>query len=159
MGSKVCVCCKTEKDISLFGKNKARKDGIHPSCKVCKNEGNNKYHSKNRSKEAEYSKKYFQTVGKFQKAKIAEISARRKANKLLATPKWLSSNNLLAIKCKYSVAAMLTKHSGKAYAVDHIVPLQGKTVCGLHVPWNLQVITAEENFKKGNRYKGDTVNA
>jgi 5-methylcytosine-specific restriction endonuclease McrA len=156
MSSKVCPCCKTKKDISLFSKNKSRKDGVHPSCKDCKNKGNNLYHSKNRSKEAEYSKKYFQTVGKFQKAKLTEVSARRRARKLLATPKWLSANDLLAIKCKYSVAAMLNKHSNQAYAVDHVIPLQGKTVCGLHVPWNLQVITAKDNLKKGNKLQGDT---
>jgi hypothetical protein len=159
MGSKKCSCCKEEKSFSLFSKNISRKDGLHPSCKDCKNKGNQKYHSNNRDKESLYSKKYFKSVGKFQTAKICEISARRRARKLQATPKWLSGSDLTAIKCKYSVAAMFNKYSDVRYAVDHIVPLQGKTVCGLHVPWNLQVIPVKDNLKKGNKLQEELSNA
>ena len=158
MSSKKCSCCKKEKVFSLFSKNISKKDGLHPSCKECKNKGNQKYHSKNRDKEAKYSKQYYEKIAKFETVKQRERTARRRASKLKATPTWLSPSQLLAIKCRYSLASMFTKYSGIAHVVDHIVPLRGKTVCGLHVPWNLQIITAIDNWKKGNRLQGDTAN-
>ena len=74
-----------------------------------------------------------------------------KLKKRNATPAWLSEFDLLAMKCKYQVAAMLNKHGVEAWHVDHIVPIRGKDVCGLHVPWNLQVIPAKDNLAKSNR--------
>lgn len=76
---------------------------------------------------------------------------KRHAAKLRRTPAWLTQDQFLQIKSIYSEAAELTKLLGEWYEVDHIVPLQGQTVSGLHVPWNLQILTAKENGIKGNR--------
>lgn len=79
------------------------------------------------------------------------LSKRYKLKKTNATPVWLSEFDLLAMKCKYQVAAMLNRHGVEAWHVDHIIPIRGKDVCGLHVPWNLQVIPAKDNLAKSNR--------
>lgn len=72
-----------------------------------------------------------------------------------ATPKWLSQVQLEEIKEYYNLAQDLAwlNEDCKAFHVDHIVPIQGKIVCGLHVPWNLQLLPSDTNFKKSNGFK------
>jgi hypothetical protein len=69
------------------------------------------------------------------------------------TPQWVnkSKDTLFEIKGFYIEAAALTKSTGVEHQVDHIVPLNGNSVSGLHVPWNLRVVTAKENIKKSNK--------
>lgn len=81
-------------------------------------------------------------------------AAKRRASKLQRTPNWLSSLQLEHIKLFYEAAAQMTKETNIQFDVDHIVPLQGEIVSGLHVPWNLQVITNEDNCRKGNKFNG-----
>jgi len=78
-------------------------------------------------------------------------SAQYKYNKKEATPSWLSKFDREYIRHLYIQANNLENITGDRYHVDHIVPLKGENVCGLHVPWNLDVITAEENMSKGNK--------
>lgn len=73
------------------------------------------------------------------------------AQKARAMPLWLTDSDISAMNEKYREAARLTQETGFKYEVDHIVPLNGEFVCGLHVPWNLQVITAAENRSKSNK--------
>ena len=94
----------------------------------------------------------------WQKANAAYCQARnwaREAAKLRATPAWA---NEFFIEEAYDLAARRTKLKSGRHAkwnVDHIVPLRGKTVCGLHVHTNLRVIPALENFRKKNVYWPD----
>jgi hypothetical protein len=80
----------------------------------------------------------------------AALNNKRRSAQLQRTPKWDSDAHL--ILAKYQAAAMLTKQTGTPYHVDHIIPLQGKNVSGLHVFSNLRVIPAVENVKKSNKH-------
>jgi 5-methylcytosine-specific restriction endonuclease McrA len=68
-----------------------------------------------------------------------------------ATPLWLTKEQKKEILEFYSLAKELQWLSEEPLHVDHIVPLQGKEVCGLHVPWNLQIIPKSMNLRKKNR--------
>ena len=84
--------------------------------------------------------------------KVNSMSAKRRATKLNATPSWLTQEQLNQIADMYWLARDLEAISGQQYHVDHIVPLQGNNVCGLHVPWNLQVLPSDINIAKHNKH-------
>ena len=80
----------------------------------------------------------------------ADTKARRRKHRD-ATPPWLTRKQKSEIRQLYQIAITMTQTTGEQYVVDHIVPLRGGAVCGLHVPWNLRVIPQEENLKKSNK--------
>lgn len=80
----------------------------------------------------------------------AHVSFRRRRFRD-ATPKWLTKEHKRAIRQLYIDAMTVSRVTGVPYVVDHIIPLLGSTVSGLHVPWNLRVITREENLAKSNQ--------
>jgi hypothetical protein len=79
--------------------------------------------------------------------------AKRRAAKLKRTPKWLTPFDKLKIECLYQLASMRNRESDRKWHVDHIIPLQGAFVSGLHVPDNLRVILAIDNMRKNNQYE------
>jgi len=83
--------------------------------------------------------------------KVRERTARRREAVQKATPKWLTEEDKKIIRDIYRKAEEMERLTDIKYHVDHIVPLRAKGVCGLHVSWNLQVISAEENLKKSNK--------
>jgi hypothetical protein len=121
-----------------------------------------KYREDNREILAEKARNYYSLnrhnciarLNKYRKnnpEKFTALNAKRRAAKLNATPAWLTKEHLQEIEELFLCAKMFKLYTGEEYHVDHIVPLQGNNVCGLHVPWNLQVIPAKENLTKSNK--------
>jgi hypothetical protein len=141
-----CFKCGVEKPLSSFPKHPTGKFGVNTTCKTCRNIYRNVYYEANKEKErardANWSKNNLH--------KKREYRAKRRAVLLKATPLWANTN---AIKRIYAEADFLSKATGIKYEVDHIIPLQGKNVCGLHVVNNLQVIQMVHNRQKAIRYE------
>ena len=143
---KECTKCKLVKSFEEFEKKKTGKHGIGSWCKPCKSKDRSKYDRAKRYKE--YNLAYYYR----NKTKWVELKAKRRAALLSAVPSWLSENDTLSIRGAYNLSKYLTEISKQKYEVDHIIPLQGDNVCGLHVPGNLQVISQEKNRRKSNKW-------
>lgn len=85
----------------------------------------------------------------------ADTKARRRKHRQATLP-WLSRRQKSEIRHLYQIAITMTQTTGEQYVVDHIYPLRSDVVCGLHVPWNLRVMTQDENLKKSNSLPDDT---
>lgn len=83
--------------------------------------------------------------------KVRFYNASRKKTRLTATPNWLTKDHKMFMEIQYQMALLLKERLGFEHHVNHIHPLQGKNVCGLHVPWNLRVIPASDNIRKSNK--------
>jgi hypothetical protein len=169
---KTCTKCLEEKTLESFYNRKAASDGKTSWCKSCYAERKRLYYAKNsesinkRHYEwfknlPEERKKPYKDSAKFRqstayRSKRNAIEAGRRFKKLKATPQWLTEAQVREIESFYWLAKDLKSVSGQDYHVDHIVPLKGKDVCGLHVPWNLQVLPSDINISKSNtHYEGE----
>ena len=165
---KICSKCKQDKPLFDFGKHSRNKDGLQYYCKTCRisvcaksfskisdeikskrNASTRKWKQENKDFVYEYNKKYKSDHSNL----MSQLEKKRQIRLKNATPSWLTEFDLLKMKCYYQVASMYSRESSQKWSVDHIIPLQGKNVCGLHVPSNLRIIPTSENTKKSNLYK------
>lgn len=177
--TKTCKGCAQVKPIYLFYRDKQSKDSCSTYCKDCtKAKTNAAYHNnkeihnarsnayreanmpKIRAIAANYREKNRQRINAYSSKWIKSNrlsstlhTAKYRSAKLQRTPAWLTEFDLLKIKCLYQLAAMRNRESGYTWDVDHIIPLKGRLVSGLHVPDNLRVIPATENKRKLNKYE------
>jgi hypothetical protein len=160
---KHCNACNTTKNTTEFYIKRSSSGGLMSKCKECSKAAKRKWAKENRELLREYDKKYYEREDrkeymkaylsnhmKENKAQWNARSAKRRASKLQRTPEWLTDDHLWMIEEVYELAQLRSKVTGVDHHVDHVVPLRGKTVSGLHVPWNLQVIPWYENLSKSN---------
>jgi len=160
---RICRTCKIEKPLDKFMKEKRNNFGRSYKCKSCNavqsaqwrkanpdkvNIGLKEWQKNNPEKMNAYRAKWDKTNPDKANAK----TARRRASRISATPAWLNSEQHKEMQDFYWLAKDLQSVTGEPYHVDHIVPLQGENVCGLHVPWNLQVLPQDINLSKGNSF-------
>lgn len=157
MQTKKCTgVCGKELPLSEFGK---KGNGLQSRCRRChtlRNLGSRKRVGRKVSpKTAESARKranayYYDNkdLPSFKATRAAVATKRRKRK--YASP--ISKVYREEIKEFYWLAKDLKSVTGEDYHVDHIVPICGENICGLHVPWNLQVLPADINLSKGNKY-------
>lgn len=154
-----------------FVKDHRYADGYQNRCKVCQKKYDSKRFDKKREEILQQSKFYYDSNQEQVKARHAEWrethkryaaeygklyrqlnpgkelekSRRYQLAKMNAAPKWLTKEQIQEMQEIYTTCP-------EGYEVDHIVPIQGKNVKGLHVPWNLQHLPSSKNRNKSNKY-------
>lgn len=155
---KSCTKCLNQKDYSLFHKDKSKKDGFRNICKECATKQITAWQQTSEKYRDTYKEYYKKNKDKClswknsNKDKVRATKAAYRSNRQQRQPTWLTKEQKEQILEFYTVAKEFESIFLRKQEVDHIVPLKGKTVSGLHVPWNLRIITAEENLTKRNKW-------
>lgn len=170
---KACTKCGSEKDISLFSRSKSHAGGYSTWCKAChkqrRTETQSKYYAKqarwkkeNKERVADYGRAYRQSEDQKAKAnartkrwveqnkgRASALWASMKDARRTATPSWADFN---FINFLYATRLYMQKETNTEWHVDHVVPVKGKRVSGLHVHFNLRVVPAKYNLQKSNKF-------
>ena len=167
---KACTKCGEVKCFSLFHKHKGKPSDLARWCKDCANDNAKRWRLNNPDRAKENKRNYYYGKGneiclalsrnnsKHRVKNFPELNAAStklyETRKSRACPKWLTPEQNAHIKRTYKLSKLMCEITGLKHHVDHIIPLKGKNVCGLHVPWNLQVIKASDNLSKSNKFEG-----
>jgi len=168
--TKKCTKCKLDKDPAEFVVLSSHSSGRGYRCKECHRAVCREYAARNKDKaylnasrwsKANKERKNEQSLAWKRRnpekmkeytqrnaGKRNSYTAKRWAAKLQATPPWLNKEQLQEIASYYELAKELQWLSEEPLEVDHMTPLQGKNISGLHVPWNLQILPRPLNRRK-----------
>lgn len=150
MDTKKCPDCKETKPLSDFYKRAAANDGHQSHCKVCHRKKGRAHYDKDPSYYVEKARSRVRNKRETDPAFTNAWNVWQALRKKKCVPPWVSfTADLLPI-----YRALFENHDTETYLLDHIVPIGGVLVCGLHVPANLQVLSKKENRSKGNEWQG-----
>ena len=177
--SATCIGCNETKPAKKFSKSTTKKNGLSSYCKDCdsiatsewqkkfpekSNEKGRAWYEANREK-AIKQKKVYRDANKGKEAKrgknwrekfpekVAAKSAKRRAAELERIPSWSNDDDLKAIRKIYARCKKINELTGVEHHVDHVIPLQGENVSGLHHSTNLAIIPAALNLSKNNSWE------
>ena len=177
--SATCIGCNETKPAKEFSKSTTKKNGLSSYCKDCdsiatsewqkkfpekSNEKGRAWYEANREK-AIKQKKVYRDANKGKEAKrgkewrekfpekVAAKAAKRRAAMLERIPSWSDAEEKIAIDKVYENCSLMSILTGVPHEVDHVIPLQGEYVSGLHHSTNLAVISADENRSKSNKWE------
>lgn len=164
----VCKVCKNRSDKEYRRLNKDKVAKIKLNCYLNNKDHYQQYHKKRyednkeiiRGLQAAYyknnkdsirlkSKEYYEA----NKGRFNYWSKKYKLRKIQRTPKWLTKEDFFKMESIYELAQRLSIETSVLHHVDHIIPLKGEFVSGLHTPDNLQVLPWDENLQKSNKFK------
>lgn len=174
---KMCSTCKLSKPMAEYQPRSKGSARLHTACRECTAKYMAEYRAANKERmaaqkkawaeenkehKAEQDRGYAQANPEARRAarnkwiklnpgKDAAAKALNKIARKKRVPGWLTSDDLWMISQAYELASLRTEQFKFAWHVDHKIPLNGRTVSGLHVPLNLQVIPWIDNLRKGNR--------
>jgi len=170
---KTCSKCGEYKALSEFSPRKTSKDGLQGKCKVCRNATNRQWCTSNRDVARDSARRWDKAnrerklaYGRRYVADNAERIKLYKRQHYLNNPGYyreMSSRRERELDMRTygdrKEIRQIYATCPEGYHVDHIVPLKGvnskgeHVVCGLHAPWNLQHLPAEENLRKSNKFE------
>jgi len=163
---RLCKKCYKNKYIELFVKRKEYKYGRSFICKQCdakrvsidRKQYPERVKNSNKKGKIRYKNKFPSRIKTSQKTYASNnldvfraLAMKRYTSKLQRTPPWLTKDHYRQIEEFYIIAQEIQWLSEEKLHVDHIIPLQGRLISGLHVPWNLQVLPSSINLSKSNK--------
>ena len=148
---KKCSKCNQVKELSQFVTDKRKSFKKGSRCLECERQRSAERRASNREHDAFFKKRW----KKNNKAKVQAQWAEYRASKIQATASWANKQYIQDLYDNCRDAELIFQNVGVdvKFHVDHIIPLKHKQVCGLHVEHNLQILTAEENTAKSNKYE------